>query len=200
MGNKKNMPSVIPTDTDRPVTIPGDSIMRIESRSIDSIHPYEKNPRKNAAAIDVVVGYLKQFGFRQPIVVDKDGVIIVGHTRFAAAKKLGMVSVPVHVAADMSETDAQAYRLTDNQAAEFAQWDFGLLKDELFDLKEQDFDIEMLAFDESLIEQLEPVQKQQIDNREFKYGIMIECKDEAEQAKALEHTENGGFKCRTLIL
>jgi len=81
----------------------------IELRPIDEVTPYVNNPRINDAAVDAVAASLKEFGFRQPIVVDAGGVIIVGHTRWKAAKKLGLAKVPVHVATDLTEAQVKAY-------------------------------------------------------------------------------------------
>lgn len=111
---------------------------------IKSVKPYPGNPRQNKAAIDKVAASLKEFGFRQPIVVDKENVIIVGHTRLAAAKKLGMKEVPVLVADDMTEDQVRAYRLADNKTAEFAEWDMDKL---LAELDSIDMDMEQFGFD-----------------------------------------------------
>src|ERR1700736_4125341 len=97
--------------------------MKIEMRKVSEIKPYENNPRHNAAAVDGVAASIKEFGFRQPIVVDEDSVIIVGHTRYKAALKLGLTEVPVHVAVGLSPAQAKAYRLADNQTATIASWD-----------------------------------------------------------------------------
>ena len=122
--------------------------MNIELRDIDSIRPYDKNPRINDAAVDAVAASLKEFGFRQPIVVDADGVIICGHTRWKAAHKLGLAKVPVHVAQDLSPEQVKAYRIADNKTAELAEWDMDLLPIELKDLQAANFDLSMLGFDE----------------------------------------------------
>lgn len=109
--------------------------------------PYGRNPRKiPAEAVAKVAASLAEFGFRQPIVVDKDGVIIVGHTRLKAATQLGMKKVPVHVAKDMTPEQAKAYRLADNRVAEFTEWDLDALTLEIGELKELSFDIEPLGF------------------------------------------------------
>jgi DNA modification methylase len=121
--------------------------MLIELRPIDTIFPYENNPRLNDAAVDAVTRSLKEFGFRQPIVVDKDGVIVVGHTRYKAAKKLEMTHVPVHVATELTPAQARAYRIADNQTASIAEWNIDLLSGELADLKSLDFDLDLLGFD-----------------------------------------------------
>src|SRR5467141_4495425 len=101
--------------------------MQVELRPISSIRPYENNPRINDAAVDAVAASIKEFGFRQPIVVDEQGVIIVGHTRYKAALKLGLDKVPVHVATGLTPAQIKAYRLADNQTANLATWNEELL-------------------------------------------------------------------------
>jgi DNA modification methylase len=126
----------------------------IELRKIDDIRPYDKNPRINDSAVDAVAGSLKEFGFRQPIVVDADGVIIVGHTRWKAAKQLGLAKAPVHVAKDLSPEQIKAYRIADNQTATLAEWDIDLLPIELSELQGAGFDMELLGFGEKELAQL----------------------------------------------
>src|SRR3954463_1861532 len=101
--------------------------MNIELRPLDQIKPYPGNPRVNDGAVDAVVASLKEFGWRQPIVVDAAGVIVVGHTRYRAAQKLGLDSVPVHVATDLSPAQVRAYRIADNATGEIATWNVDLL-------------------------------------------------------------------------
>jgi len=122
--------------------------MQIEIRPIDQIKPYPGNPRQNDAAVDAVGASIKEFGFRQPIVVDGDGVIIVGHTRYKAALKLGLKQVPVHVATDLTPAQARAYRIADNATNEIAGWNYELLPIELSSLQEMNFDLGLLGFDE----------------------------------------------------
>lgn len=119
--------------------------MHIQQRPIDSIRPYPRNPRRNDRAVDTVARSIQQYGFQQPIVVDGSGVIVVGHTRYRAAKKLGMTQVPV-LTADLPPKKIQAYRLMDNRAAEDSRWDDALLIDELRDLVQED-DLTALARD-----------------------------------------------------
>lgn len=107
--------------------------MQVESRSIREIKPYEHNPRSNDGAVDAVAASIKEFGWQQPIVVDKDGVIIAGHTRYKAAKKLGLKEAHVVVAENLTEEQAKAYRLADNKTGELAEWDFSALEEELAD-------------------------------------------------------------------
>ncbi len=121
----------------------------IELRDIDSIRPYENNPRVNDPAVDAVAASLREFGFRQPIVVDTDGVIVCGHTRYKAAQRLGLKKVPVHVATDLTPEQIRAYRIADNKTADLATWDYEILPIELSQLTDAGFDMEAFGFDES---------------------------------------------------
>lgn len=120
--------------------------MQIEDRDLTTIRPYENNPRINDDAVDAVAASIREFGVQQPIVVDEDGVIIVGHTRFKAALKLGMNSFPVHVARGLTPAQAKAYRIADNQTANIAKWDNEKLPIELAALQGMDFDLSLTGF------------------------------------------------------
>jgi DNA modification methylase len=125
--------------------------------SINAIKPYENNPRINDAAVDAVAASIREFGFRQPLVVDENNVILVGHTRFKAALKLGLLEVPVHVAKGLSPAQAKAYRLADNQTATLSQWNEDLLPIELAALQEMEFNLDLTGFSsEDLLRYLEP--------------------------------------------
>ena len=129
--------------------------MKIELWPIDRPLPYSKNPRKiPQSAIDKVASSIKEFGWRQPIVVDAAGIVVVGHTRLLAARKLGLPEVPVHVAADLSEAQCRAYRIADNRAGEEASWDAELLRLELCELG--DMAAGLTAFDPSELERFGP--------------------------------------------
>ena len=121
--------------------------MIVTQRRLDSIRPYPGNPRQNDHAVDAVARSLREFGFRQPIVVDADGVIVVGHTRYKAALKLGMAEVPVHVADGLTPAQARAYRLADNRTASIATWDDDALVTELIGLSDQGYDLDLTGFD-----------------------------------------------------
>ena len=125
--------------------------MKIELRPLAEIKPYEKNPRINDQAVDAVAESIRRFGFRQPIVVDENMAIVVGHTRWAAAKRLGMTEVPVHIARGLTPAQIKAYRLMDNRSHENAEWDDALLKLELEDLKLEDLDLALTGFDDPLL-------------------------------------------------
>ncbi len=120
--------------------------MKIELRPLAEIKPYEKNPRNNDAAVDAVARSIREYGFRQPIVIDGDGIIVVGHTRWKAAQKLELDPVPVHVARDLTPEQVRAYRIADNQTASLAAWNLDLLKIELSDLQAMEVELTPLGF------------------------------------------------------
>ncbi len=128
--------------------------MKIELRKLSEIKPYPSNPRVNDSAVDAVAASLREFGWRQPIVVDTDSVIVCGHTRFKAAVKLGLVKVPVHVAKDLTPEQIRAYRIADNQTATLAEWDMDLLPIELADLQAANYDLGLLGFDQDELARL----------------------------------------------
>lgn len=128
--------------------------MNITDVKIDDITPYHDNPRVNTDAINVVKKSLSEFGFQQPLVLDKDNIIIVGHTRFAAAKELGFTDVPCFIADDLSEDKIKAYRIMDNKSAEYASWNYGLLTKEITDLLESDYDLEYTGFTDVELEDM----------------------------------------------
>lgn len=125
--------------------------MQTVQKSIAEIIPYDKNPRKNDEAVKYVMESIKEFGFKVPIVIDKDNVIVAGHTRYKAAKKLKLEEVPCIVADDLTEEQVKAFRLADNKVAEQAEWDFDLLSEELDELI--DFDMTVFGFDDDVTEE-----------------------------------------------
>ena len=116
--------------------------MNIQMLKLSDIKPYENNPRKNNEAVKYVAQSIKEFGFKVPIVIDKDNVIIAGHTRYKAAKRLKMKEVPTVIADDLTDEQVKAFRLADNKVAEKAEWDFDLLLPEMNDI----VNIDMGAF------------------------------------------------------
>lgn len=121
--------------------------MKIVDMKISEIIPYSKNPRINNHAVGKTMTSIKEFGFRQPIIIDKKNIIIAGHTRLKAAIKLGMTSCPVLVADNLTKAQVKAYRIADNKTGELASWDDDLLMLEIKDLQDMDFDIELTGFD-----------------------------------------------------
>lgn len=126
--------------------------MNIQEIEIDKVIPYHNNPRKDQA-VDKVASSINEYGFQQPIVVDKNMVVIVGHTRLLASKKLGLNKVPVFIA-DLSETKAKAYRIADNRLNEDSNWDMDLLSLEITDLLDQNFNIDTLGFDSAELDKI----------------------------------------------
>lgn len=118
--------------------------MQIEEMRVADLIPYENNPRKNDEAVEAVAASIKEFGFKVPIIVDADNVIIAGHTRLKAAQLLGMETVPVIRADDLTDEQVKAFRLVDNKTAELAGWDFTALEAEMEELA--DFDMERFGF------------------------------------------------------
>jgi len=121
---------------------------------IGAVTPYPQNPRKNDQAIEKVAASIKEFGFRQPIVVDRDMVVVVGDTRLKAARSLGLAEVPVHVAENLSPEQCRAYRLMDNRSNEEAEWDEERLAEELRGLEAVQFPLEFTGFDESELQRI----------------------------------------------
>jgi ParB-like chromosome segregation protein Spo0J len=128
--------------------------MKIELWTLSEIKPYPNNPRLNDDAVDAVAASLREFGFRQPIVVDTEGVIICGHTRWKAAQKLGLEKAPVHLAKDLSPEQIKAYRIADNQTASLAEWNYDLLPIELGELQAANYDLGLLGFDQDELAKL----------------------------------------------
>lgn len=125
--------------------------MKVTDVNINLIKPYNDNPRVNEDAIEVVQKSLQEFGFQQPLVLDNNYEIIVGHTRFNASKRLGLKEVPCVIAENLSEERIKAYRIMDNKSAEFASWNYGLLTKEMTDLLQADYDLDFTGFtDEEL--------------------------------------------------
>ena len=126
--------------------------MKLIELSIDAIIPYENNPRKNDNAVDKVAESIKEFGFKVPIIIDKDSIIIAGHTRYKAAKKLDIKKVPVIMAEDLTEEQVKAFRIMDNKSSEFASWDYEALLVEMESLKLEDYNLELTGFEINEIE------------------------------------------------
>lgn len=120
--------------------------MEIVNKKIDELVPYENNPRKNDEAVEYVANSIKEFGFKVPIVIDKNNVIVAGHTRYKASKKLKLKEVPCIVADDLTDKQIEAYRLADNKVGEKADWDYNILDYELSNLSD-DYDMSIFGFE-----------------------------------------------------
>lgn len=132
-----------------------EEIMQIIEKNIKELIPYEKNPRKNDQSVDKVANSIKEFGFKVPIVVDKNNIIVCGHTRYKAAKKLKLAVVPCVVADDLTDEQIKAYRLADNKVGEDSEWDIDLLQgelDDIIDIDMADFGFELTAAENKVVE------------------------------------------------
>lgn len=129
---------------------------------LSEIKPYENNPRYNESAVDAVAQSIKEFGFKNPIILDKHKVIIAGHTRYKASQQLGLEEVPCIIASDLTEEQVKAYRLVDNKVGELAEWDFLKLEKEITGLPEYDF--EGFGFDLQEIEDKLDIEKEITDD------------------------------------
>lgn len=134
--------------------------IKIINKNIDDIIPYENNPRKNDDAVDVLANSIKEFGFKVPIIIDKENVVVAGHTRLKALQKLGYKNVPCIVADDLTDEQIKAFRLADNKVAEKSEWDFNKLD---LELDEIDFDMTEFGFDTGM--------------KDDNYGTEFELKD-----------------------
>lgn len=162
--------------------------MKVQEMNIDEVKPYENNPRVNDKSVDDVAKSIKEFGWQQPIVVDKDNVIIVGHTRWKAAKKLGMKKVPVVVASNLTPEQVKAYRLADNKVSEESIWDNKKLLDELDELNKIDENVftgfsESDIFDDVLNESLNDVLKDNEEGVTYNFSCKTQNKELYEKLK-----------------
>jgi site-specific DNA-methyltransferase (adenine-specific) len=136
--------------------------MQIIEKRIEELIDYENNPRHNEAAVGKVAASIEAFGFKVPIVIDKDNVIIAGHTRRKAAERLGLQTVPCIVADDLTEEQVKAFRLADNKTSEFAEWDFEKLNEELAELRDMEFDMSAFGFEDLQIEEPKEITEDEV--------------------------------------
>jgi ParB-like chromosome segregation protein Spo0J len=176
-----------------------ESSFTVEMRPIDYPKPYPGNPRKiGDAAVAKVAASIKAFGWRQPVVVDTAGVIVVGHTRHLAARKLGLAQVPVHVA-DLTPDQAKAYRLADNRTGEETEWDKDALEAELIALGETGFDLELLGFDADELPGFEDeIEDPPATNYAEQYGVIVMCAGEEAQRDTFNKLTEQGYACKVV--
>ena len=168
--------------------------MEIVNKKIDELKPYENNPRFNDDAVEYVANSIKEFGFKVPIVIDKNNTIVAGHTRYKASLELGLNEVPCIVADDLTEEQIKAFRLADNKVSEKSQWDFELLDEELEDLNidMKDYGFEDIDIDTDNIE----IERTDLSDKEFsKYEIIIKCENELDLQKKYEILTEEGYEC-----
>ena len=170
--------------------------MEIIEKRLNELTPYKNNPRKNDQAVDAVAASIKAFGFKVPIVIDRDGVIVCGHTRAKAAKKLKLESVPCVVADDLTEEEIKAFRLADNKVGELAEWDLPALDLELADL---DFDMGEFGFDDLSEEKPTTTNDRSVDFKE-RLQIIVECSSEDDMEDKFQRITELGIECRISTL
>lgn len=133
--------------------------MEVINKRVEDLVPYEKNPRVNHQAVNEVAKSIREFGFKVPVIVDEDNILVAGHTRVEACKRLGIEEVPAIVADDLNEEQIKAFRIMDNKSAQYAEWDYELLLEEIGDLEELDYDIDLTGFKQveldEIIEEME---------------------------------------------
>ena len=174
--------------------------LKIVYKKISDLTPYENNPRLNDGAVDAVAKSIEEFGFKVPIVIDKDGVIVAGHTRLKAAKQLHIDEVPCIIADDLSDEELKAFRLADNKVSELAEWDWNKLDAELTDI---DFDMSDFGFDFNTIDE----ENNKFDDADTEYHdindktiIAIEFDTEQELETAFQKLNDEGYNCQILTL
>ena len=175
--------------------------MNIIIKKISEITPHENNPRKNDQAVKAVANSIKEFGWQQPLVITEDGIIIIGHTRFKAAKSLEMDEVPCVIASDLTDEQIKALRLADNKVGELAEWDEALLNIELDELL--DFDMSDFGFDfddEAVKEEKEGnFEESDFDYKE-QYGVTVILPNELEQEKCYNKLTEMGYQCKVVTV
>lgn len=169
-------------------------------KKVSDIIPYINNPRNNDEAVDAVASSIKNFGFKVPIVVDSNNEIINGHTRLKAAKKLGLETVPVIVADDLTPEQVKAFRLADNKVGEIATWDENALAIELEELENLDFDMSEFGFDSEKLEQQEKDENTDSVPIDEKMIIIIESDNESELEEYFDKLVEEGYPCRLSTL
>lgn len=174
--------------------------MEIIYKSVNEVIPYENNPRINNYAVEQVANSIKEFGFKVPIVIDENSVIVAGHTRLKAAKKLNLETVPCIIADDLTQEQVNAFRLADNKVSELAEWDFEKLEEELnnISLEMADFGFESITKEEDTNT---PVERKDLsDGLSETFEVIIECSNEIEQESIFYRLTEEGYTCRVLTL
>lgn len=170
-------------------------------KNIEDIIPYKGNPRNNKEAIDKVAGAIKEFGFNVPITIDENDVVVTGHTRLLASKKLGLTKVPTITLTGLSDEQIQAFRVADNKVSEFSEWNEDLLIQELSEI--ESIDMSIFGFDDiesELEEELEDDETPKTMYLDDKDIIAIECDSEEELELTFMKLQEEGYNCRILTL
>jgi site-specific DNA-methyltransferase (adenine-specific) len=149
--------------------------VNIVEKRLEEIQPYENNPRRNDAAVPYVAESIRQYGFKVPIVIDKNGVIVAGHTRYLASISLGLETVPCIVADDLTDEQVREFRLVDNKTAEFSSWDFGLLNLELEGIDFEGFDYGFTVNDDFTFEDMAATEEEPKEEKSEETMVCPHC-------------------------
>lgn len=173
---------------------------KIVFKPISELKRYANNPRKNEHAVRAVANSISAFGFKIPIVIDANDVIVCGDTRYQACYELGITEVPCIIADDLTEEQVRAFRLADNKTAEIAEWDFEKLAEELDDILDTtDFDMTNFGFDVDSI--MNPATSDDVkdlsDTIGTTFNVIVKCDSEYEQMETYEALTGMGYKCQT---
>ena len=184
--------------------------MKVLDIKLSDITPYENNPRNNEEAVEPVLNSIKEFGFKVPIVIDKNNIIVAGHTRYKAAKKLKLKTVPCIIADDLNEEQIRAFRLVDNKVSEIATWDYNILNFELENIMNIDmgmFDFDMSGIDDTFGTDFELPNEDKPQTRtitlslaEEQYEIVMNCIDYITDNNLIVHDfDNSNKKSNALF-
>lgn len=170
--------------------------LNIVYKNIKELKPYKKNAKKHSKEqVEQIANSIKEFGFTQPVIIDKNNCVVAGHGRILGAKKAGLKQVPTVTLEELTEEQIKAYRLVDNKLNE-SEWDSDLLEQELEDLI-GDIDMDLFGFDENEIEQEKDEQKKKVEFEiKEKYEVHIICKDEKQMKQVYNKTKGMGIDCK----
>jgi ParB-like chromosome segregation protein Spo0J len=171
--------------------------LKIEYWPIERLLPYARNPRKNDEAVDRGASFIKEFGFSVPVLVQSDGTIIDGHLRLKCAKRLGMKEIPVTVRDDMTDVQIKAFRLSVNRFSELADWDDDLLKLELMELDNLQYDVDLLGFNIEPEDVFEPnLSDNENNDKKISFKLIIDFKSEDEQILMFDELKKRGLSVK----
>ena len=177
--------------------------LKIIYKDINDLQMYDNNPRKNSDAVQYVANSIQQFGFKNPIIIDKNNMIVCGHTRYKAARRLKMAKVPCIMADDLSDDQIRAFRLADNKVAEMATWDYDRLEQEFALLDPMEFDIADFGFFPSYDSDDDEDDEEDgydtsVDSGNTSYQLIIDCESKAEQKDTYDRLSKMGIIARIL--
>lgn len=177
---------------------------KVEKRTVSSLIPFAKNSRTHSdEQVAQIAASIKEWGWTVPVLIDTDNNIIAGHGRLMAARKLGIEEVPVMIADGWTESQKRAYVIADNKLALNAGWDVEMLKLEINDLSDQNFDLSLIGFDDiELAKLFDNEEEKELQEQPYSevFNVIVECKNEAEQEKIFNRLDTEGYKCRVQSL